>query len=106
VRNIPVDTSRIRFIHLGEIEAAVTSEGEQRRDSNGVPMWKIPVSSIIQGEKKPEGLQVVVPAATMPKFEQGGELYFTGLRARSWQMGTSSGTSFSADKVEVVRPKQ
>jgi len=105
MRSIPVDTSTIRFIHLGEIEAATTNEGEPRLDTNGVAMWKVPVSSIVLGDKKPEGLVVTVASATKPKFEQGAELHFTGLRARSWQMGGNAGTSFTAEKVEVVRPK-
>ena len=105
MRNIPVDTTTIHFIHLGEIEQATTGDGELRFDAAGLALWKIPVTSISPGDKKPDGFIVTVPSASKPKLEQGVEVRFSDLRARHWQMEKSSGISFSASKVEAVRPK-
>ena len=101
---IPVDTSSLTFIHLGVIEPAVERQGgAPRSNDKGVPLWRIPLVVMVAGEKKPEGIVVIVPNATEPKLEQGSEVKLRGLRARFWSMNGSSGTSLSADAYETPR---
>jgi hypothetical protein len=101
---IPVDTNSLTFIHLGVIEPAVERQGgAPRTNDKGVPLWRIPFVVLAPGEKKPEGIVVVVPHATEPKLEQGSEVKLRGLRARFWSMNGSTGTSLSADAFEAPR---
>ena len=106
MRTIPVDTSALTFFHFGEVEPALAQDKTQRvaPDSN-LPLWKVPVVVLSSASKTPEGDFVTVPGHAAPKFEQGIEVRFKGLRARSWSMGTSNGVSLSADSVEASRPK-
>ncbi|MHB8379775.1 MAG: hypothetical protein ACYDB2_07650 [Acidimicrobiales bacterium] len=106
MRTIPIDTSALTFIHFGEVEPALAQDKTQRvaQDSN-IPLWKVPVVVLSPASKTPEGDIITVPNNAAPKFEQGVEIRFRGLRARSWSMGTSSGISLSADGVESSRPK-
>lgn len=93
------------FIHFGNVEAANAQDGKQRTTPEGVLLWKVPVAVLVPNAKAPEGSVVTVPSAAAPKFEQGAEVKFRGLRARMWNMNTSSGISLSADGVEVARNK-
>lgn len=106
MRTIPIDTSALTFIHFGEVEPALAQDKTQRvaQDSN-IPLWKVPVVVLSPASKTPEGDNITVPNNVAPKFEQGVEIRFRGLRARSWSMGTSSGISLNADGVESSRPK-
>lgn len=106
MRTIPVDASALTFIHFGEVEPALAQDKTQRvaPDSN-LPLWKVPVVVLSSASKTPEGDIITVPGHAAPKLEQGVEVRFRGLRARSWSMGTSNGVSLSADNVEVSRPK-
>lgn len=104
MRVIPVDTSSLTFIHLGVSEPAVERQGgAPRSNDKGVPLWRIPFVVLVPGEKKPEGIVVVVPHATEPKIEQGSEVKLRSLRARFWSMNGSTGTSLSAEGFEVPR---
>lgn len=101
MRVIPVDTSAVTFIFMGVIEpAADRDKGAQRANENGVLLWRVPAVVVMPGEKKPEGVIVIVPNPTEPKIEQGAELRFRNLRARVWSMNGSSGTSLTADSYE------
>ena len=106
MRTIPVDTSVLTFIHFGEVEPALAQDKTQRvaQDSN-LPLWKVPVVVLSPASRTPEGDIITVPNNVAPKLEQGVEIRFRGLRARSWSMGTSSGVSLSADGVEAARSK-
>lgn len=101
---IPVDTNSLTFIHLGVIEPAVERQGgAPRTNDKGVPLWRIPLVVMVPGEKKPEGIVVVAPHPTEPKIEQGSEVKLRNLRARTWSMNGSSGTSLSAEAFETPR---
>ena len=102
MRVIPVDTQTLTFIHLGAVEPALGQDEQQRSNREGVLLWKVPVAVVSPDTRAPEGSVITVPAATAPTLDQGAEVKFKGLRARSWSMGTSNGVSLSA---EAVRPK-
>ena len=106
MRTIPVDTSVLTFIHFGEVEPALAQDKTQRVTQDGnLPLWRVPVVVLSSASKTPEGDVVTVPSSVAPKLEQGVEIRFRGLRARSWSMGTSSGVSLNADGVEFARSK-
>jgi len=104
MRTIPVDTSALTFIFMGVIEPAVDRDkGAQRSSEAGVPLWRVPAVVVLPGEKKPEGVVVIVPNPVEPKLEQGNEIKFRNLRARVWSMNGSSGTSLTADAFETPK---
>jgi len=104
MKTIPVETSILTFMFMGVIEPAVEREkGTQRSSESGVLLWRVPAVVLLPGEKKPEGVVVVVPSATEPKLEQGVEIKFRNLRARVWSMNGSSGTSLTADTFETPK---
>jgi hypothetical protein len=105
MKQVPVDTSTLTFIHFGSVEAATAQDGKQRTTQEGVPLWRIPVVVLTPGAKVPEGSNINVPAPQAPKLENGAEVKFRGLRARLWTMNGSSGLSLSADAVEQPRTK-
>jgi len=101
---IPVDTNILTFVHMGVIEAATERiGGAPRTNEAGLALWRVPAVVVIPGEKKPEGVIVIVPSAAEPKLEQGSEVKFRSLRARSWSMNGSSGISLSAEAIEPTR---
>jgi hypothetical protein len=89
---------------MGVIEPAVERDkGTQRTNEAGAPLWRVPAVVVLPGEKKPEGIVVILPNATEPKLEQGVEVKFRNLRARVWSMNGSSGTSLTADAFETPK---
>jgi hypothetical protein len=105
MRVIPVDTQSLTIFHFGEIEAATSQDGVQRKNQEDQLLWKIPVVILDPNSKTPEGSLITVPSASKPVLTQGSEVRLKNLRARVWNLNTSSGLSLSADGVETVRPK-
>jgi hypothetical protein len=105
MRTIPVDINAF----MASVQSVVALDpvvdydtGEQRKDRDGVPRWKLTV--LFQEEnRKRELVEVGFAAATTPEPSPGAELVLTGLVARHWETtndyGTNSGVSLSAQSV-------
>ena len=112
MKNIPVDIAAI----MAGIQSVVGLDpvvdydtGEQRRDRNGVPRWKLTVL-YQDGRRKRELVEIGFAAVDAPEPSPGAQLVLTGLSARPWEnsneYGFSSGVTLSAETVRFNPPTQ
>ena len=107
----PLDTKLI----LANIESVVALDpvvdldtGEQRRDRNGVPRWKLTVVYNDPGAYRRELLEIGFASPKALEPGSGDELVITGMSGRPWQRqnayGFNSGFAVSAETV-AFRPR-
>jgi hypothetical protein len=106
VRTIPVDIAAF----MGKVQSVVALKpvvdfdtGEQRRDRDGTPRWKLTVLYLEDPKRKLELVEIGFAAAEAPEPSPGAELVLAGLVGRHWEntneYGTNSGVALSAGSV-------
>lgn len=106
MRSIPVDTSRLGDLLVLSVEASTDQEGQQKKNFDGITMWKIETLLRLEArgtfKPKAEVVEISVPSRTEPDLEPMSTLLPQGLVARSWEMNGRSGIALSADAVEAI----
>lgn len=106
MRSIPVDTSRLGDLLVLSVKASTDQEGQQKKNFDGITMWKIETLLRLEArgtfKPKAEVVEISVPSRTEPDLEPMSTLLPQGLVARSWEMNGRSGIALSADAVEAI----
>jgi hypothetical protein len=99
---LPIDTQAMGFIAAGPAEPVLDYDTRRpKTDVNGEPIFALKVMAMAGGQV--EVLAVKVPGE--PKGVVSGiQVRLVGLSALPYEMKDRSGVSFSAERVEVVRP--
>jgi hypothetical protein len=91
-----IETNAYRFGYV-QHQPSLLPSGEEKKNRDGVPINKITVLALREGQKA-ELLEVSV-AKAIPAFTPMEEVAFDGLEARLWQMNGRAGLSVSATGV-------
>ncbi len=98
---IPVNTKAFRFYCAGEGRPVTDRDGNQRHNTDGKPMFQLPVICIATDASSSAGTFVVKVAGAVPTVEQMAEVELQGLTARHWEISGRSGLSFTCDSINV-----
>lgn len=91
MRNVPVDQHTLmeHVTAVVGIDPVVDENGEQRRNGDDLPKWKIYMSRLVPGQRREE-VVVGFGAEHPPEILPGSKPFFEGLEAMHWKMDNGS----------------
>ena len=103
MRSIPVDAEAFTGLVITAVEvvAATNFDTGVQQERDNVPLWtcRLLVREGTDESRRPEVIEVKVPAAKAPVLEPSRPVHFGGLRALHWQQGDRAGLAFQADTI-------
>jgi hypothetical protein len=100
---LPIDTSRLQFLVVGEAEPLRKFEADKPRerwaprvDDNGEVLWRVQLVALGHGEA--EIIRVAVPGE--PGLSQGEPVRVEGLTAQPWENEGRWGIAFRAGAIK------
>src|SRR3954453_6368296 len=104
---LPIDTTRLQFLVVGEAEPVRKFEQEKPReawaprvDDNGELLWRVQLVAF--GEGGADIWRVVVPGD--PGVKEGELVRVEGMTAQAWEMESRTGMSYRATAIRSVQP--
>ncbi len=106
---IPVDTQKVQVLAIGQpVTVLDFTTKVPKLDSNGTPLYKVPVVLAGTGERSDPTTQISFASPTPPAIKSGDLLAVSNLVASTWTFRDNtgrerSGVSFRSDKVEPTK---
>jgi hypothetical protein len=108
MRSIPVDPARVSVAFIGAREAPSFNEvtgrtdpTRQRADRDGVPLWRIEVVYLVEGQRS-DTAEVSIAADKMPDFETLSRVELVDLVAEPWERDGRSGVAWKASGIKAA----
>ena len=98
---LPIDTGSVKFAAAGMAEPVLDYETKAPKlDENGVALFNVPLFAAGSGIKD----SITVKVSGEPKgLTEFTLVKVTNLVASTWEVGSTHGVSFRADRIELVK---
>ena len=113
IRELPVDATAFQDLRAVTVEPRLDSDGEQRRDRDGRPLFNVQLAVMVEsfGKSSLESIVLTVPASTDGKAPLEGLQPYTpvrvqGMRVKPWEFNGRSGLAFSAEAIQPAQPQR
>ena len=104
---IPIDTQKVQVLAIGKPYPVLDfTTKEPRLDTDGTPLFKVPVVLTGTGDRSDPTTTVTFPAATAPPIKTGDHLTATELVASTWTFRDNSGRERSGVTLRALRIEQ
>lgn len=101
MKQLPVDTSALRFLVTADPQAVVDFESKRpKADRDGQPIHSLDL--LVSGEGRKGEVITVKIAGQAPAVSEGTRVKVTGLVAMPWSQNGRSGVAFNASRIEPI----